>query len=249
MRVVLVVSYDGTDFCGWQVQPNGRTVQEEIEKALFSVLGVKTRITGSGRTDSGVHALGQTCHFDADTSIPANKFSDCLNRILPPDVRVMSSYEADENFDCNRSAKKKTYLYNIYLSDKIQPLKERYAVKYSLPVDEEKMRESAKFFVGEHDFKAFCASGSQVKTTVRTVFDVRIEIKDGLYGKDVAFFVTGNGFLYNMVRSIVGCILDTASGKMSFERLKEAIDGGDRSLIGRTMPAKGLVLYQVDYCK
>lgn len=247
MRIVLVVSYDGTSFYGWQCQKDRRTVQEEIEKALSEVLKRSVRVTASGRTDAGVHALGQVCHFDAESSIPPEKFGECLNQKLPADVKVLYSYRAEDDFDCNRQAKRKTYRYSLYLSDKTQPLKERYAVKYSLPLDRALMERAASLLEGEHDFKAFCAAGSQVKTTVRTVYEIRMEERASRYGTDLDIFVTGNGFLYNMVRSIVGFLLEIGSGRLSTERLARALQEGDRSLIGRTMPAKGLTLYSVEY--
>ncbi len=247
MRVLLTVSYDGTLFCGWQIQEGKRTVQKEIEEALFSVFNREIRVTASGRTDSGVHALAQKAHFDVESNIPADKIADCLNRILPDDVKIVSSEEVGADFDANRTAKRKTYCYSIYHSDKIQPLKERYAVKYSLKPNISKMREAADILEGEHDFKAFCASGSTVKTTVRTIYKIDIAEEKNLLGHELKIYVCGNGFLYNMVRSIAGELLDISSGRLSLESLKTALETGDRSLIGKTMPAKGLMLVDVVY--
>lgn len=243
----MIVSYDGTDFCGWQRQREKRTVQEEIEKVLEQMLGKTIRITASGRTDSGVHAAGQVCHFDADTSIPAEKFAPCLNALLPPDVKILSSRRVSDGFDCNRHAKRKTYCYQLYLSDKTNPLKERYSVKCPFYLDVEKMRSAAELLVGEHDFKAFCASGSSVKTTIRTIYALQIEEGESFGSKDLKIYVTGNGFLYNMVRGVAGELVDIGNGRFGEERLKEALYKGDRSLLGRTMPAKGLILMGVEY--
>ena len=247
MRYVLKIAYDGTDFAGWQCQKNARTVQETLENAIETALGVKIRTTASGRTDAGVHAVGQVCHFDGDLSVPPEKMPDCLNRHLPPDVRVIEGWGADEKFDANRTAKKKTYCYSLYVAPREMPLKERYAVRIENVPSLEKLQAAAKLFEGEHDFKAFCASGSSVKTTVRTVYEVRVEEGESFGSRDLRIYVTGNGFLYNMVRTMTGELLDIASGKRSKESLEEAFANGERGLLGKTMPAKGLCLREVFY--
>lgn len=247
MRYVLKIAYDGTDFAGWQCQKNARTVQETLEDAIESALGVKIRTTASGRTDAGVHAVGQVCHFDGDLSVPPEKMPDCLNRHLPPDVRVVDGWGADETFDANRTAKKKTYCYSLYVAQREMPLKERYAVRIESAPSLEKLQAAAKLFEGEHDFKAFCASGSSVKTTVRTVYEVRVEEGESFGSRDLRIYVTGNGFLYNMVRTMTGELLDIASGKRSEESLEKAFASGERGLLGKTMPAKGLCLREVFY--
>ena len=250
MRYVLKIAYDGTAYAGWQCQKNAVTVQETIEQAIASALGITLRITGSGRTDAGVHAAGQTCHFDADgITVPPEKMPDCLNRFLPADIRVLEGFGTDESFDCNRSAKRKTYCYSLYASAREMPLLERYAVRVESAPALDKLRETAKLFEGEHDFKAFCASGSSVKTTVRTVYEVRVE-EESSYGlRFIKIFVTGNGFLYNMVRTMAGELLDLASGKRTKESLALAFETGKRELLGKTMPAKGLTLLEVNYEK
>lgn len=247
MRYVLKIAYDGTDFAGWQCQKNARTVQETLETAIETALGVTLRVTASGRTDAGVHAVGQVCHFDGELSVPPEKMPDCLNRYLPPDVRVTDGWGADERFDANRTAKKKTYCYSLYVAGREMPLKERYAVRVENAPSLEKLQAAAKLFEGEHDFKAFCASGSSVKTTVRTVYSVRVEEGESFGSRDLRISVTGNGFLYNMVRTMTGELLDVASGKRSAESLKKAFETGERGLLGKTMPAKGLCLREVFY--
>ncbi|MBQ8322775.1 MAG: tRNA pseudouridine(38-40) synthase TruA [Clostridia bacterium] len=248
MRYVLKIAYDGTDYAGWQCQKNAPSVQETLEKAIVSALGISPRVTGSGRTDAGVHAAGQTCHFDADgITVPPEKMPDCLNRFLPPDIRVSEGWSADGSFDCNRSAKRKTYCYSLYVSSREMPLKERYAVRVENAPSLEKLRAAARLFEGEHDFKAFCASGSSVKTTVRTVYEVRVEEGTSYGLRELKIFVTGNGFLYNMVRTMAGELLDLANGKRSEESLALAFQTGDRGLLGKTMPAKGLTLMEVHY--
>jgi len=247
MRIVFTVAYDGTDFCGWQVQGEKRTVQGEIERALFSVTGERIRVTGSGRTDSGVHAAGQVCHFDTSTSIPSDKLGVCVNQKLPPDVRVLSARVADDTFDCSRAAKRKTYCYRVYLSNVDNPLFERYFLRVSPSPDINLMRNGAVYFVGEHDFKAFCAAGSSAKTTVRKIYSLDISENDICGVKAISFSVCGGGFLYNMVRSMVGELLDVGFLRLPPEGVKEVLDFPDRSKIGRTVKAKGLTLMSVEY--
>lgn len=247
MRYVLKVSYDGTDYAGWQRQKNAVSVQEKIEEAIEKALKTTVRVTGSGRTDAGVHAAGQTFHFDGDFTVPPEKMPDCLNKFLPPDIRVLQGWNADAAFDCNRSAKRKTYCYHFYESEREMPLKERYAVRVENIPSIQRLQAMAKLFEGEHDFKAFCASGSSVKTTVRTVYEVRVEESKTYESRDIKMFVTGNGFLYNMVRTMAGELLDLASGKRTKESLFLAFETGKRELLGKTMPAKGLTLIQVEY--
>ncbi len=247
MRYVLKIAYDGTEFAGWQRQKNALSVQETVENALFTALKLDVRTTASGRTDAGVHAVGQVCHFDGDLTVPPEKMPDCLNKYLPASVRVVEGWSADESFDANRTAKRKTYCYSLYEGKRENPLKERYAVRVDSLPDLATLQKYAKLFEGEHDFKAFCASGSSVKTTVRTVFEVRVEEGESFGSRDVKLFVTGNGFLYNMVRTMAGELLDLAFEKRTAESLKVAYQTGTRSLLGKTMPAKGLMLMNVEY--
>lgn len=248
MRYVLKIAYDGTDYAGWQRQKNALSVQETLENAIQAALGVTVKTTASGRTDAGVHAAGQVCHFDLeDCSVPPEKMPDCLNRFLPPSVRILQGWSAEKTFDCNRSAKRKTYAYSLYVSAREMPLKERYAVRLDEAPSIKLLQKAARLFEGEHDFKAFCASGSAVKTTVRTVYEVRVEEGESFGSRDLKICVTGNGFLYNMVRTLVGELLELARGKRSVESLQSAFDTGKRELLGKTMPAKGLTLLQVSY--
>lgn len=248
MRFVLKISYDGTAYAGWQRQKNALSVQEAIESAIFTALAQDLRVTASGRTDAGVHAAGQVCHFDSDTiTVPPEKLPDCLNRHLPPDIRVLEGWGAEEGFDSNRSAKRKTYCYSLYVSGREMPLKERYSVRIEGAPSLEILQSKAKLFEGEHDFKAFCASGSSVKTTVRRVYQVRVEEGESYGSRDIKIFVTGNGFLYNMVRTMVGELLDLSLGKRTEESLFSAYESGERGLLGKTMPAKGLTMINVEY--
>ena len=248
MRYVLKIAYDGTDYAGWQRQKNAVSVQETLENAIELALGQALRVTASGRTDAGVHAAGQVCHFDGENiTVPPEKMPECLNRFLPVGVRVLEGFAANEGFDSNRSAKRKTYCYSLYVSRREMPLKERFSVRVEDAPSLELLQEKAKLFEGEHDFKAFCASGSAVKTTVRTVYEVRVEESESYGSRDIKIFVTGNGFLYNMVRTMVGELLELTTGRKTEESLLHAFKTGDRGLLGKTMPAKGLTLMQVEY--
>ena len=245
MRYVIKVCYDGTNFCGWQVQQGQRTVQDELNTAVRRAFGERTPVVASGRTDSGVHALGQVCHFDMIKEFPVSKVADAMNYYLPEDVSVVECVQGEEGFDANRSAKKKTYVYSLYCSPRRNPLKDRYAVRINYMPNIAKMKKCASLFVGEHDFSAYCASGSQVKTTERTVYSFTVEECNG----DIKITVCGNGFLYNMVRTLVGTLLGFASGKLSEEDIQNSLNFGDRTLVGKTMPPQGLCLYSVDYGK
>ena len=248
MRYVLKIAYDGTNYAGWQRQKNALSVQQVLEETIFSTLGVDARVTASGRTDAGVHAAGQVCHFDSEAiTVPPEKMPDCLNRFLPPDVRIVDGWGANETFDSNRSAKRKTYCYSLYVSPREMPLKERYAVRIENAPSLEVLKNIAEIFEGEHDYKAFCASGSAVKTTVRTVYEVRVEESESFGSRDIRIYVTGNGFLYNMVRTLVGTLLSIADKKRTEQDVETAYQTGNRNLLGKTMPAKGLTLMQVNY--
>ena len=244
---VLKIAYDGTDYAGWQRQKNALSVQELLEHSVQDALGVTVKITASGRTDAGVHAAGQICHFSADLTVPAKRMPDCLNRHLPPSIRVLDGWEGADGFDSCRSAKRKTYRYTLYESGREHSLLERYATRVeSLPALDA-LCAYAKDFVGEHDFKAFCASGSSVKTTVRTVYAVDVREREEYGVRVVDVYVTGNGFLYNMVRTMCGELLDLASGRRGVETLMKAYATGERGLLGKTLAAKGLTLMSVEY--
>ena len=247
MRYALLVAYDGSAYGGWQIQKNAVTVQEKLSYALEQTFGRRINIIASGRTDSGVHAAGQVCHFDAETNIPAERIADALNFRLPEDISVLKSVEAPFGFDCSKSVKKKTYCYRIYLSPVRIPLLDRYCVQVNYPVNIEKLATAGKMFTGEHDFKAYCAAGSNVKTTVRTIYSVEIAKDPVPYCDCVKISVTGNGFLYNMVRTLAGTMLGYASGRIPEDRIIRSLKICDRNSVGKTMPARGLTLESVDY--
>ncbi len=247
MRYAILVAYDGTHYGGWQIQKNSITVQQKLEEACFKVFGKKICVTASGRTDSGVHAAGQVCHFDADTTIPADKIAEVLNLVLPQDISVLDSVAAPTGFDSNRSAKRKTYRYSFYVSPRRNPLKDRYSVWVKNAVDIAKLQHISGAFEGKRDFKAYCKSGSQVKTTVREVYSVCVSSRESMGGTDIDVTVCGAGFLYNMVRTIAGTMLNYAQGFLSEEEIRRSFDLLDREAVGKTMPAKGLTLVSVDY--
>ena len=243
MKIKLTVEYDGTEYCGWQIQPNGITVQERLNQAVKAITGEDVTVTGSGRTDSGVHAEGQVAHFETASKIPAERFAPALNSALPSDIRVIKSEEAEADFHARFCAKKKTYCYKMYLSETLRPLLDRYCAHLPYPVDLVSMKECAKLFVGTHDFRAFMASGSEVKDTVRTIYSIKITKR----GSDIDIKVSGNGFLYNMVRIIVGTLVGVSYGKITTQDIKTALLTGERKKVGKTMPPQGLCLYSVSY--
>lgn len=249
MNIALLVSYDGTELCGWQVQKKGRTVQGEIEGAIARAFSLSVRVTGSGRTDAGVHAAGQVCNFPFEESIKISpeKIADALNVCLPQDVRVLKSAVVPDSFDACRSAKKKTYRYGVYLSRREHPLLGRYAARYGFAPDIVRMRGCAALLEGEHDFSAFSATGSSVKTSVRTVYSVAVDVQTRFGVPCVSFDVCGSGFLYNMVRIMAGAVLGVGDGSLPLSRVERALETGNRDLLGKTMPANGLTLLSVDY--
>ena len=244
MRIKLTISYDGTNYCGWQVQPTSVSVQGVLIEAIKKVTNQTVSLTGSGRTDAGVHAKGQVAHFDIENcTIPPKKIALALNTYLPSDVRVLSSEEVDGDFDSCRTAKKKTYSYTLYFGDIELPLKERYSVRIDNGIDLGLVSKACELFIGKHDFKLFCASGSSVKTTERTIYDLSVKESDG----ELVFSVTGNGFLYNMVRIIVGVLIGVGYKKITLLDVKKMIDGSLKPNGIKTMPAKALCLEKVEY--
>ena len=257
MRYRAVISYYGANYVGWQRQLNGLSVQEVLEKALEKTFGAPTSATASGRTDAGVHALGQVVHFDADTSIPTDKIPFAVNTHLPDDVSMLSCEIASENFNARFSAKRKTYCYKIYVSKHRLPVLELDHEHITYPLDLDKIEQAAKNIEGTHDFKCFEASGSVVKNTVRTVYSVDVATRhfdnatvraDGkFFDGELSISVTGNGFLYNMVRIIAGTLVYVGIGKLTPQDVSRILETGDRKAAGKTLGAKGLTLMSVQY--
>lgn len=243
----MVLAYDGTNYAGWQVQEGQgwvMTVQGTVEKALSLITGEEgIRVTGAGRTDAGVHARGQVIHFDTESRIPINRFPVALNSVLPPDIRAYEAAEVAGDFHARYHAKEKTYRYTIDCGPVPDVFLRNYASYVPYQLNLPAMQEAAKAFLGTHDFRSFCASGSSVKNFVRTIRDLKICQSDFL----IYVNITADGFLYNMVRIIVGTLLEVGRGKLPAGCIGELINAHDRSLAGPTAPAKGLCLEHVAY--
>lgn len=242
-RIHLIVEYDGTNYAGWQRQSNAMTVQEKLERAVKKLTGETVCVSGASRTDAGVHALGQSAHFDTESRIPADKFSFALNTLLPPDVRVVSSEELAPDFHSRFSGRGKRYRYLIHAAPHAGALNRLTHAHVIYPLDVERMRAEARDLLGTHDFAAFAASGSVVKDTVRTIW--RADVMEN--GSEIALIVEGNGFLYNMVRIIAGTLIGVGSGKLPSGAFRRAIESGNRLDLGITAPAHGLTLMEVFY--
>ncbi len=242
-RIFLRVAYDGTDFHGWQVQPEERSVEGELNKAIKELTGEDVEVIGASRTDSGVHGLGNVAVFDTESSIPAEKFMYAINTYLPEDVSVVESKEVASDFHPRHCDSIKTYEYRIYVSRVNDPLKRRTAYRCPVDLNVEKMDEAAGFLVGKHDFKSFCCVRTQAETTVRTLYSASVFHDD----EDIVIRVTGAGFLYNMVRIIAGSLMEVGMGKKEPSHIKEVLDGTDRTLAGPTAEACGLTLIGIEF--
>ena len=242
-NIKLIVQYDGTNYHGWQVQQNAVTVQEVIEKSIQAVTGARPHVTGCGRTDSGVHADKYVCNFFSDTKIPINKIVGALNSKLPKDIICKDAADMPTDFHATNSAVKKRYTYRILNSAVNDVFMSKYAWHYKYPLDVDAMKKAALAFIGEHDFIGFASSGFSVKTTVRTIYSLDIKKENDLITIDV----TGNGFLYNMVRIIAGTLVFVGCGKINAGDMADIINSCDRNRAGITAPAEGLFLSEVYY--
>lgn len=242
-RIMLTVAYDGTNYCGWQVQPNGETIEGILNRCLSELLGENVAVTGASRTDSGVHALGNVAVFDTDSPIPADKISYALNRRLPEDIKIQRSEEVDSTFHPRHTASRKTYEYRIYCAPFPMPVRRLYTYFTYVPMDVERMRQAAACLVGTHDFKSFCSVGAQVETTVRQIDSLEIEEE----GREIVIRVTGRGFLYNMVRIIAGTLMEAGRGHREPEDVEKILQARERQAAGPTAPACGLTLVRIDY--
>ncbi len=243
MNILLTVAYDGTNYFGWQKQKERISVQQKVEEALSRLLKNDISVRGASRTDTGVHALEQGVFFKAETTIPINKFPFAINPFLPEDIVVSKAVEVDDNFHPQYSVLKKTYEYKILNSRFKIPQLRNYTEFVHNELDIEKMQKSCRFFVGEHDFKAFCAAGSTAKTTIRTIYDLTVQKNNNI----ISIYVTGNGFLYNMVRIIAGTLIYVGEGKIKPEDIKYIIESKDRKKAGKTVSPNGLTLFKVCY--
>lgn len=242
-NIKLTIEYDGKDFNGWQKQPNKLNIQGEIEKAIEEVTGEKVELIGSGRTDAGVHAIMQVANFKIKKNMPIEKIPYALNSKLKKSIRIKDAEEVDEKFHSRYTCKKKTYRYVINNSIQGSAIYRNLEYHFENKLDENKMNIASKFFIGEHDFKSFKASGTSSKSSVRIIYDVKVERK----GERIFIELTGNGFLYNMVRIIAGTLVDVGTGKIKPEYVKNIIEAKDRLKAGKTLPAQGLYLVKVEY--
>lgn len=242
-RFKLEIAYDGTHYHGWQIQPNGVTVEEVINKHLNELLREDIKVIGASRTDSGVHALGNVAVFDSETRIPGDKLSYALNQRLPDDIVIQSSCQVPDDFHPRHCDSRKTYEYQIYNAQFENPLYSRYSHYVFRPLNIENMQKAAEIIKGEHDFKSFCSSGGQALTTVRTVYELDVIKEDNL----VKIKITGSGFLYNMVRIIAGTLIWVGLGVYPPEYVQEILDAKDRVKAGPKVPAKGLRLVKIQY--
>ena len=243
-NIKLTIEYDGKDFNGWQKQPNKLNIQGSIEQAISQITGEEIDLQASGRTDAGVHALGQVANFKTNSQIPIEKFAIAINTKLKRSIRIIKAEEVDEKFHSRLSCKRKTYRYIINNSEQGTAIYRNLETNIPNHLDEEKMNEAVKYIVGEHDFKAFKASGTSSKSSVRTIYSAKV-IDAG--NEKIYIELTGNGFLYNMVRIISGTLVDVGCGKIKPEEIKNIIESKKRNLAGKTLPPQGLYLVNVEY--
>ena len=242
-NIKLIIEYDGKDFNGWQRQPKKLNIQGEIERAISEITGEEVDLIASGRTDAGVHAIAQSANFKTNSNIPIEKIPIAINTKLKQSIRIKSAEEVDERFHSRYNCKQKTYRYIINNGNVASALYRN--MEYFVPekLDVEKMKKAIKFFEGEHDFKGFKASGTSSKSSIREIYKTSIK-KDG---DRIIIELTGNGFLYNMVRIIVGTLVEVGLGKIKPEEIQDIINSGDRTRAGKTLPPQGLYLVKVEY--
>ena len=242
-RVRMVVAYDGTAYRGWQLQPNGITIEQVLNRELTALLKEPISVIGASRTDSGVHARGNVAVFDTENRMPADKICFALNQRLPEDIRVQSSEEVPADWHPRKANCTKTYEYKVLNRKISMPLERLYAHFCYFNLDLDKMREAAAYLVGEHDFKSFCTVRTQAEETVRTIYSLDITKQDDM----ITIRISGSGFLYNMVRIIAGTLLEVGMGAYLPEHVEEILDARDRQAAGRTAPARGLTLVSMEY--
>lgn len=242
-RVKLTVAYDGTNYHGWQIQPNGNTIEEELNRHLSELLKEEIKVTGASRTDAGVHALGNVAVFDTRAKMPAEKISYALNTRLPADIRIQDSSEVAADFHPRFCDTVKTYEYRILNRRFPDPTKRLYSFFYYYPLDVQRMKEGAAYLVGEHDFRAFCTMKPELENTVRTIYSLDVEKT----GDMIVLRVTGSGFLYNMVRIITGTLIRVGGGFYEPEYVRTILESRDRELAGETARPEGLTLVEIKY--
>lgn len=242
-RIKLIVAYDGTRYCGWQVQPNGETIEGVLNRALSDLLKEDIKVTGASRTDSGVHSLGNVAVFDTESRIPPEKISFALNQRLPEDIVVQDSCQVADDFHPRHCDSRKTYEYRILNRKFPMPTRRLDTYFFYRNLDLELMRQGASFIEGTHDFKSFCSANSPVEDTVRTVYSVKVEREESI----ISIRVQGSGFLYNMVRIIAGTLIQVGLGEIKPEEIPGILEAKDRSAAGPTAPAHGLTMIGIEY--
>lgn len=242
-RVALIIAYDGTAYAGFQIQKNALSIEEVLNRSLSELLKEDVHIIGASRTDSGVHALGNVAVFDTETKIPAEKIAFAVNQYLPEDIKIQRSYEVDKEFHPRYHNSKKTYEYRILNTRIPIPSYRNNTYFYHRELDVEKMQEAGTYLLGEHDFQSFCSSHAQVNDTYRTIYELNVKRE----GDVVVIRITGNGFLYNMVRIVTGSLIQVGIGAQKPEWIKAVLDSRDRSKAGACAPAVGLTLIKIDY--
>lgn len=242
-RVKIIVAYDGTNYCGWQVQPNGITIESVLNHHLSELLGEEIHVIGASRTDSGVHADGNVAVFDTSARMPAERISYALNTRLPQDIRIQDSCEVPSDFHPRFQRTVKTYEYRICSRKFPDPCSRLYSLFYYWELDVEQMKKAAAYLVGEHDFTSFCTKKEEVTNCVRTIYSLDIEKT----GDQIVIRIRGNGFLYNMVRIITGTLLRVGGGLIKPEQISEILAAQDRSAAAETAPAHGLKLVKIEY--
>ncbi|HEV8591165.1 MAG TPA: tRNA pseudouridine(38-40) synthase TruA [Pyrinomonadaceae bacterium] len=249
MNFKLLIQYDGTDFHGWQVQENARTIQGELERVIASLEGEDVKVVGSGRTDAGVHAEGQVANVFLNRPFTPDKLRFAINGNLWRDIRIMNVETAKKDFHARFSARKKTYVYRIVNAPTMSPFWRRFALHEMRPLDVAKMVQASRLLLGEHDWTAFASARSDGESRVRKVIDCAVDSHwdSRANAQMIEFKITANGFLRYMVRSIVGTMLEVGRGEKDFDTIQTAIVSGDRNLAGQTAPAQGLTLLNVDY--
>ncbi len=242
-RVMLTVAYDGTAYSGFQVQENAKTIEGELNRCLSGLFSEDIKVIGASRTDAGVHALCNVAVFDTNARMPGEKISYALNQRLPEDIRIRRSKEVEADFHPRRCESRKTYEYRIINSQFPLPTKRLYTHFTYIPLDVIRMQAAALYLVGEHDFKSFSSIASQAETTVRTIYDLQVKQED----EEIIIRVTGNGFLYNMVRIIAGTLIEVGKGRWEAEYVPDILNALDRTTAGPTAPARGLMLTNYEF--
>lgn len=242
-RIKLTVAYDGTNYCGWQIQPNGITIEEVLNRKISRLTKEEIRIIGASRTDSGVHAMGNIAVFDTESTIPPERFAYALNQKLPDDIVIINSEEVPSDWHPRYQNCTKTYEYHILNTKLPNPIKRYTTYHVSFPLDERKMQEAAEYLKGTHDFASFCNIRTNVEDTVRTIYSLDIARKED----EIIIRIQGNGFLYNMVRIIVGSLIRVGRGFYTPEKIKEIRNARKRTEAGVTAPPQGLILMQIQY--